>query len=285
MSIGLMQKVAEVAPDKYAFFLKTSSEVRGSPFRDEIVGEISSLAKKASQPGLLSRMGSSFGSAAAGIGAAAAASVAYSLAGDMYDALKRGITKSRNYRSMLQEHPDLRELPVQDVQRAFSTLHRFNPEFAGDPTVAAQFVRQNATLQEPNIKGLTELVGARKNLHEVKKLPIPGRVPWETAQEKKHRQLQMQSIEQQLLQRGEQHPLQIEQLKQQIEQAPEEHKRRGESHKMQSQMHTSQMHPNKALLDQLRVRQMEDQIAQSSAAGAISAPNLTARQRKLLGLP
>ena len=191
-SSSLMQKVAEVAPDKYNFLLKTSSEVRESPFRDEILEQLSFIMKKANSgltppPG----MGSRLGNAAAGIGAAVATGIAFSLAGDMFDAAKRGITKSRNYRSMLKENPDLKELPAEHVQKAFSALHRFNPEFAGDPTVAGSFVRRQAQLGEFDAQQLTNLVGARKNLTDIKKLPIPGKMPWESHEEQALRNAQI----------------------------------------------------------------------------------------------
>jgi len=178
----MMQKIAEVAPDKYAFIVKTAGEVRESPFRDEIVEQLDVIVKKA-QVAVPSTLGR-FGNAAAGIAAGAATGIAYSLAGDMFESLKRGISKTHNYRSMLKENPDLKDLPAKNVQKAFSTLHRFNPEFAGDPTVAGSFVRRQSQFPEFDTNQLANLIGARKNLADLKKLPIPSKVPWETHEEK-----------------------------------------------------------------------------------------------------
>lgn len=178
----VMQKVAEVAPKIYNFIVKTAEEVKQSPFKDEITKELNGLMKKAMQ--MPPDLGHRLGNAALGIGAAAGASIAYSLAGDMYEALKRGITKGRDYRQMMRANPDLSEMPASDVQKAFSTLHRFNPEFASDPTVAGAFVRKNALYQEFDTRQLSDLVTSRKNLADIKKLsPVP-KIPWDDRETK-----------------------------------------------------------------------------------------------------
>ena len=45
----LMQKVAQVAPSKYVYLLKTAGELRGSPFVGETVAEMDGILKKANQ--------------------------------------------------------------------------------------------------------------------------------------------------------------------------------------------------------------------------------------------
>lgn len=247
----LMNKVAEVAPAKFAFFIKTAEEVKESPFREEIVGALGTIMEKAAFS--MNEMGKSFGNVAGGIGATVATGIAYSLAGDMFDALKRGITKSRNYKAMLNANPDLKELPAQDVQKAFSALHRFNPDFASEPTVAGSFVRRSATLQEFDPKMLTELVGARKNLSDLKKLPMPGKLPWESREEKGLRSAQTSHFENSAAK-----------AKQEME-------------------HGKKMHPEQLRGQSLKNMLSEDQVA-SNAANGISSGKLTVRQRKLLGL-
>jgi hypothetical protein len=108
----------------------------------------------------------------------------------MYDALRRGITKNLHYKTMLKENPDLREHTAKDVQRVFSTLHRFNPEFSADPMVAGSFVRNNLSLAGSDqgtvdMHTLINLVGARKNLADIKKLPGLGKTPWSSDLEDK----------------------------------------------------------------------------------------------------
>lgn len=171
----LMEKVAEVAPQHHEFLLKTAEEVKTSPFKDEITEELDGLMKKAFQmPGWAAGMGKSFAGGAAGVGGAVAAGIAYALAGDMYDAAKRGITKSRNYQAMLAENPDLKQMPARNVQKAFSVLHKLNPDFASDPTIAGAWVKRQATFGEDafgDAGNLKQLVDARKSLNDTRRLP------------------------------------------------------------------------------------------------------------------
>ena len=59
----------------------------------------------------------------------------------IYDAA----TKSRDSKSMLEENDDIREMHQNDprsVNRMFSTLRTFAPEFSADPTVAGAYMRR-----------------------------------------------------------------------------------------------------------------------------------------------
>jgi hypothetical protein len=284
-STDIMRKVAEVAPAKYSFFTKTAKEVQKSPFRDEIMSELDTLIKKATfqktaNPGLLSRLSGGFKAGlgsmagpAAGIGGVVAAGVAASLAGDMYDALKRGITKGRDYRSMMAENPDLSDLDAKHVQKAFSVLHKFNPDFAGDPTVAGNFVRQQATLENQafDTRQLSEIIGSRAHLTNLKKLPIPGRVPWETGEERKGRDLQNTQL------MGN-----IAQTQQKMVHDQSDEKRKSESHKA-----NMKKAPEDLRNLQLKNNREEFDIARSSAEDSLqgrSIPNLGLRARRALGL-
>lgn len=189
MNQDILQKVAQVAPRHYAFLTKTAGEITNSPFRDEIIDEMDVLIKKAMNWGTVGG-GLRSGAGAVGkgalalggaVGAAAAGGIALALAGDMYDAAKRGITKGRDYKAMMQANPPLQKMPAKEVQKAFSVLHRLNPEFAGDPTVAGAWVgRQvNITSMQPdeygNVTALKPLIDARKTLSDVKKIsPFQG---------------------------------------------------------------------------------------------------------------
>jgi len=193
----LMEKVAEVAPEKYAFFVKAASEIKNGPFADEVKEELDGIMKKAQ--GALGAFGAragQFGMGAAkflgGVGAAAGTAalggIAMALAGDAYGAAKRGLTKSRNYQAMLEMNPDLREAPADRVQRAFSTLHRLNPEFSGDPTVAGAYVRSQSQYEHMQWDPgqMKTLVDAHKSLQDVDKLPnVPNFSPQENALKRK----------------------------------------------------------------------------------------------------
>ncbi len=187
-----MQKMAEVAPQHYNFLLKTAEEIKTSPFKEEIIAEFDGLLKTAAsypRAGLgrvvdkgLHAAGNLMGSApvrglagvGAAVGAAAVGGIAMALAGDMYEAAKRGLTKTRNYKAMMAANPNLRELPAKDVQKAFSVLHRFNPEFSNEPTVAGAWVKRQAMFGEDgfaNVQELKGLIDTRKGVADAKRLP------------------------------------------------------------------------------------------------------------------
>lgn len=179
--VTLMEKMAEVAPQHYNFLLKTAEEIKTSPYKDEIVEELNGLMKLALDWGALGRgaLGTA-GAVGVAAGTAALGGIAMSLAGDMYDAAKRGITKTRNYKQMMNANPELRDLPAKSVQKAFSVLHRFNPEFSGDPTVAGAWVKRQATFGEDSfgdVNQMKQLIDSRKSLADTKRLPNLPQMP------------------------------------------------------------------------------------------------------------
>jgi hypothetical protein len=207
-----MQKIAEVAPDIHQALDETVPLVRESPFREEIVQELDSLFKHAEDfPMFQSTQGAAgaagaatkvpFGQRAQGfgeaIGANVAQSVVHSLANDAFDAVKRGITKGWYYRKMLKNNPDLQKKDARMVKQVFSTLHRYNPEYTADPWVAGTWVRDHtnlATLGSIDIGTVNQIVGARKNIVDVKKMPVSQRM-WQTPEEKQLEQLHIQKAQ------------------------------------------------------------------------------------------
>jgi hypothetical protein len=170
--------VAEVAPKRYAFVVGAAPEIAEGPFCEDVVEELDTIVKTAAGVGFMGRMGN----AAAGVGATMATGIAISLAGDLFDATKRGLTKTRNYRKMMEANPDLDELPATEVQKVFNVLHRFNPDFASEPTVAGHFVRTHAKLEgammgDPRLIG--DLVKSRSELNKSHDLKTINQ-PWKT---------------------------------------------------------------------------------------------------------
>ncbi len=175
----LMEKVAEVAPDIFLFLENAAHEIKQGPFLNETVAEMDHIIKTAesyvektalSLGGIgkgLMHAGSEMAAnpAARYVGATIAGGVALSLAGDLYEAARRGLTKSRHWSAMLEMNPDLAARSKSDpaVKTMFDTLHRFNPEFASDPHVAANFV--NAQLEFPSDVGIVQgLVKSRNDI-------------------------------------------------------------------------------------------------------------------------
>lgn len=101
------------------------------------------------------------GTLVAGLGAA--------IASDLYDAAKRGLTKGGNFRRIMEANPKLKsEHSKGDLARAFSTLHRYGPEFSADPLVGGALLSHIASFPEMSHKQVIELISARKNLSEAK---------------------------------------------------------------------------------------------------------------------
>lgn len=173
----LMDKVAEVAPEKFEFLVKTASEIKQSPFREEFVAEFEGLLKKAQMDwgGIAGKLRGGAESLGKGVVTTALGGIGLALAGDAYDATRRAIFKTRNYKKMLAANPDLKDKPAAQVQSIFSTLHRFNPEFSADPVVAGSFVRNHVTFagEGVGLDSLKSLVDARKGLNESRRLQAP----------------------------------------------------------------------------------------------------------------
>ena len=175
----LMEKVAEVAPDKYEFLMKTAAEISLSPFKDEILEEMDGILKKAAfnAAGMAKTVGRGALMGASGIATMAMGGIGLALAGDAYDAAKRGISKTRDYKRMLATNPDLKNKPAVMVQNIFSTLHRFNPEYASDPIVSGSFVRMHADAASNDdgvgtigLETMKSLVDAHKGMGESRRI-------------------------------------------------------------------------------------------------------------------
>jgi hypothetical protein len=175
----VFEKIAEVDPESHAYLVSVAPEVRESPFQDEILDEMNSIFTKVA--GMWDTFKGGVGKGVAGVAGAAATGIALALAGDAVSALRRGITKGRDYRSMLKENPDLQNHPMgaKATQQMFSTLHKFNPEFASDPFVSGTFVRNQldaagADKKQIDLSTLTGLISARKNLTDIKSKSFPS---------------------------------------------------------------------------------------------------------------
>lgn len=207
MQDALMQKVAEVAPTHYQYLMKTAEEIRRSPFRDEIVSEMDGIIQAAEDS--REKIAMNFGSFAGGmvdaaqsfgkqpltryIGSTVAAGVALSLAGDLYEAARRGLTKSRHWSAMLELNPGLAEQSKVDpmVKTMFNTLHRFNPEFSGDPHVAGNYVTN--MLEYPTDIGIPQnLVKARSEIRNSSGLRPPGGIQLKGPLDQDEQALRMQ---------------------------------------------------------------------------------------------
>jgi hypothetical protein len=89
--------------------------------------------------------GQAAGKATLNAGATAVAGMAIGGAAVAVKKIFDAATKGRDFRSMLENNPDLAEVHAEDPKRInmyFTTLRTFNPEFSKDPLVAGSYLKQ-----------------------------------------------------------------------------------------------------------------------------------------------
>jgi len=92
----------------------------------------------------------------------AAVAGASGLASETYKTIKDSILKAKAYKAMMDEAGDrIADVPAEKVQQSFNTLYKFNPEFARDPVVAAEFVRETSRSEAYPFNLLRSVVDAR----------------------------------------------------------------------------------------------------------------------------
>lgn len=143
---ALMKEAVDKLAFKFPTWVKPGATRVG--FKQQAIGHAMDVAPMAAGAGALgAALGLTQRAAGAGVGAA-----------------KGSIQKSVNYKKMIEENPDLREADPNVTQKAFNTLHKFNPDYASDPMVAGTFVKNVVDQERIDIGTVNSLVQARKNL-------------------------------------------------------------------------------------------------------------------------
>ena len=97
-----------------------------------------------------------------------AGAIGLSIASDLYGAARRGFTKSRNLKKIMEYDPSLKELDKKRLQSSFSTLHRFSPELTSDPLLGASILRELSNMPAGNeSQYVKDLIGMQKNLTDI----------------------------------------------------------------------------------------------------------------------
>ncbi len=106
------------------------------------------------------------------LGGTLLAGLGASIATDLYDASKRGLTKGRNFRMIMKANPELAELEGVTPSRlraSYNAIHQFAPEFTSDPVVGGALLKTMATQPTGSEhQQIMTLMQARKNLQEAK---------------------------------------------------------------------------------------------------------------------
>ena len=84
------------------------------------------------------------------------------------------LQKEKNFRSMLNENPDLQELDEVKVRKHFDTLVRFNPEFAGDPHISGSYMREVAKYGLMTPEAAKNIVDAHRVFQGTQPAPFSG---------------------------------------------------------------------------------------------------------------
>ena len=176
----LIEGVGEAAPDvmeKVAFAISLSEKLVPE-FAQEITEDIQDILEVTQQRMIdydampkTASVGEIAIKAGIGVATGLGAALFSSVGADMYDAARRGLTKSRNFNAILRENPDLLhkyEKPL--LQKSFNTLHRYGPQFTADPTLGAQLLGAMAETSASggNYNVVKDLLGSRKNLSEAR---------------------------------------------------------------------------------------------------------------------
>jgi hypothetical protein len=103
------------------------------------------------------------------LGSSVAAGVMSSAATDLYDAARRGLTKSRNFKRIMEANPSLkRELNKKDLTMAFNAIHRFAPDMTSDPLVGGSLLRIVAELPGQSYKTMQDIISTQSNINNAK---------------------------------------------------------------------------------------------------------------------
>lgn len=110
---------------------------------------------------------------AAAVGAGIAASLGTAVATDLYDAAKRGLTRSRNFKRIMTFDPSLKDVAPsgkKTLKNTFDMVHRYAPDFTADPVLGSSLLRSLINVPVGGEQAAIEkLIGSRNNLTSVKK--------------------------------------------------------------------------------------------------------------------
>jgi hypothetical protein len=136
----------------------------------EITGYTHTKLAAAAGYGPMSRFG-------AALGGTLIAGLAGSMATDMYDAAKRGLTKGTNFRSIMRANPELKQFDKERLNRSFDALHHYAPEFTANPLLGGSLLKSVAEVEGNEHVIIRDLINARKNLQDAKHTQYsPGKV-------------------------------------------------------------------------------------------------------------
>lgn len=164
----LMHKVAESLQE----IEQTAPEFMDDVFQEFELISAMTLEKCATVPPSIRDRAIEYGKDTAKlVGIAGAAALGTSIAAELFDISKRGLTKARNFKRIMKYAPGLKN-EISDPARikpAYDALHRYAPDFTADPMLGASLLKSLANQPPGNEHVLiTSLLNSRKTLGEIK---------------------------------------------------------------------------------------------------------------------
>lgn len=104
----------------------------------------------------------------AAVGSAALLGIVGSVSTDLYDAAKRGLTSSGNFKNIMKNNPQLHEFDSAQLSKSFSTLHKFAPDFTSDPNLGGSILHSMVSNPENQLVIMKDLINTRKSLSDIK---------------------------------------------------------------------------------------------------------------------
>jgi hypothetical protein len=116
----------------------------------------------------------------AAAGSAAVSGVFNSMAGDLYDAAKKGLTRQRNFNTIMKANPDLKVHPKDRLQASFNAMHTYAPELTADPLVGGSLLKNMVEGPMGNeAMVIKDMIQSRKNIMDAKDKQFRPGVPIE----------------------------------------------------------------------------------------------------------
>lgn len=165
----ILKEAAAVEPGLVAKIAVALSMIEGQcpEFLEETASEMNEVVHQ-SNAKLASVAPQTWGAAKL-VGGAAASALATTIASDLYDAAKRGLTKGTNLNRIMEMNPQLKSYDKSDVKKAFNSLHKFAPEFTSDPNLGGQILHRLVELPNDQHNLIRELISSRKNIRDIRR--------------------------------------------------------------------------------------------------------------------
>lgn len=109
---------------------------------DEFLVYDKGMEKEAMSEGAKSAFLKALGYGAGTTAAIAGTAIVTGAAQDVLDMARNSVSRSIGFRDMIKENPGIGKLDRKQTKAYYNTLHRFSPEMARDPVVAASWVKR-----------------------------------------------------------------------------------------------------------------------------------------------